>query len=130
LRTGEEMANKHQVLVDDAGQPAFAVIPWPEYERLTSEDAEALLSNEDLYDIAKREGGESFPIDVADRLLSGENPIGVYRRYRSMTQQELAAEAGINTAYLSQIETGRRSGSTRTMAALAGALNVAVDDLI
>ena len=47
-----------------------------------------------------------------------------------MTQQELAAEAGINTAYLSQIETGRRSGSTKTMAALARVLNVSVDDLI
>ncbi len=122
--------NKPQVILDDVGQPAFAVIPWPEYERLTSEDAESLLSNEHLYDTAKKEGEESFPIEVADRLLADENPIGVYRNYRNMTQQELAAEAGINTAYLSQIETGRRSGSTRTVAAIARALNVAVDDLI
>ena len=87
-------------------------------------------SDEHLFDTARKEGEESFPIDVADRLLVGENPIGVYRSYRNMTQQELAAEAGINTAYLSQIETGRRTGSTRTVAAIARALDVAVDDLI
>lgn len=89
-----------------------------------------MLSDERLYDAAKSEGGESFPIEVADRLLAGDNPIGVYRSYRNMTQQELAAEAGINTAYLSQIETGRRTGSTKTVAAIARALDVAVDDLI
>ena len=122
--------NKHQVILDDVGQPAFAVIPWREYAELTSGDTEALLSNEHLYDTAKKEEGESFPIEVADRLLVGENPIGVYRNYRNMTQQKLAAEAGINTAYLSQIETGRRTGSTRTVAAIAKALDVAVDDLI
>ena len=122
--------NKPQVILDDVGQPAFAVIPWREYTRLTSSDAEALLSDEHLFDTAGKEGEESFPIEIADRLLAGENPIGVYRSYRNMTQQELAAESGINTAYLSQIETGRRTGSTRTVAAIARALNVAVDDLI
>ena len=87
-------------------------------------------SDEHLFDAARKEGEESFAIEVADSLLVGENPIGVYRSYRNMTQQELAAEAGINTAYLSQIETGRRTGSTRTVAAIARALDVAVDDLI
>ena len=87
-------------------------------------------SDEHLFDAARKEGEESFPIEVADRLLVGENPIGVYRSYRNMTQQELAAEAGINTAYLSQIETGSRTGSTRTVGAIARALDVAVDNLI
>ena len=47
-----------------------------------------------------------------------------------MTQGELAAAAGIHPVYLSQIETGKRSGSTRTLAAIAEALGVTVDDLI
>ena len=89
-----------------------------------------VTSNEHLYDTSRDEGGESFPIEIADRLLAGENPIGVYRNHRNLTQQELAAQAGINTAYLSQIETGRRTGSTRTVAAIAKALDVPVDDLI
>ena len=83
--------NEPQVILDNVGQPAFAVIPWRDYARLTSERAEALLSDEHLYDTAKSEEEESFPIEVADRLLAGENPIGVYRNHRNMTQQELAA---------------------------------------
>ena len=49
--------------------------------------------------------------------------------HRRMTQNELAA-ANIHAVYLSQIETGKRTGSTKTLAAIAKALNVAVDDLI
>ena len=62
---------KPQVILDDGGKPAFAVIPWREYARLTMMDAEAGLSDEELYDHAKSVGGESFPIEVADRLLAG-----------------------------------------------------------
>ena len=47
-----------------------------------------------------------------------------------MTPGELAAAAGINPVYLSQIETGKRAGSTRTLAALAQALAITVDDLL
>ena len=123
------MANA-QVIFDDVGQPAFAVIPWREYERLASVEADDPLSDEELYDLAKSEGGESFPIEVMDRIVAGEGPISVYRSYRGMTQQELASIAGINPVYLSQIETGKRSGSTKTLVALAKALDVTVDDLI
>ena len=122
--------NKPQVILDGAGRPAFAVIPWREYERLSNGEAEALMSDEELYDRAKAEGGESYPVDVADRLLAGENPIRVYRDHRGMKQGDLAAAAGIHPVYLSQIETGRRTGSTRTLAAIAEALDVTVDDLI
>ena len=91
---------------------------------MSNGDAEA------LYDRADAEGGESFPAEVVDRLLAGQNPIRVYRDHRGMTQGALAAAAGIHPVYLSQIETGRRTGSARTLVAIAKALGVAVDDLI
>ena len=122
--------NKPQVILDNTGQPAFAVIPWRDYERLTREDAEAILSDEEHYDRATASNDESFPIEVVDQLLAGQNPISVYRNYRGLTQNALAAAAGINTVYLSQIETGKRTGSAKTLAALAKALQVTVDDLI
>ena len=121
--------NEPQVIFDESGRPAFAVIPWREYERL-AEDAEVLLPDEELYDRAKSEGGESFPLAVAEQLLAGQNPVGVYRKYRGMTQSELAAAAGLNVVYLSQIETGKRTGSAKTLAALAKSLKVSVDDLL
>ena len=121
---------KPQVILDDGGNPAFAVIPWREYARLAMMDADAGLTDEELYDHAKSVDGESFPIEVADRLLAGEKAVRVYRAHRGMTQKQLAHAAGINVVYLSQIERGRRTGSTRTLSALAEALGVDVDDLI
>ena len=47
-----------------------------------------------------------------------------------MTQADLAARAAISAMYLSQIETGKRGGSTKVIAALAKALDVDVGDLI
>ena len=68
-------------------------------------------------------------MEVADRFLTGENPGKVYRDLRGLTQTRLKAAANINAVYLSQIETGTRTGSIKTLAAIANALNVAVDDL-
>ncbi len=39
-----------------------------------------------------------------------------------MTQKQLAEAAGINAIYFSQIERGRRTGSARTLVAIAEAL--------
>ena len=97
---------------------------------MSNGDAEALLSDEELYDRADVEEGESFPAEVVDRLLAGQNPIRVYRDHRGMTQGALAATAGIHPVYLSQIETGKRTGSAKTLAAIAEVLGVTVDELI
>ena len=122
--------NQPQVIYDANGQPAFAVIPWEEYERLTYEEPETSLSDAELYDRAMEEGDESFPIDLAHRLLAGQNPVVVYRTHRTMTQADLATAAGIDADYLSQIESGESAGSNKTLAALAHVLNIDVDDLV
>ena len=121
---------KTQVILDEKGQPAYAVIPWHLYKRLSEFHSDLHLSDEELYDSAKSADEESFPIDVADRLLAGENAVKVYRVHRGITQKQLAQEVGINTVYLSQIETGRRTGSTQTLTKLARSLNVDLEDLI
>ncbi len=51
-------------------------------------------------------------------------------KHRGTTRKRLAEAAGINAVYLSQIVGGRRTGSARTLAALAAALGVTVDALI
>ena len=67
--------------------------------------------------------------DVASRLTSGANPVKVWREYRGLKSKDLAATAGISAGYLSQIETGSRTGTVKVISALAGALNVSSDDL-
>ncbi|MXY91994.1 MAG: helix-turn-helix transcriptional regulator [Caldilineaceae bacterium SB0670_bin_27] len=69
-------------------------------------------------------------MEVVDRLLTGTSPIKVYREYRGLSQKELAAATDISPIYLSQIETGRRFGSAKTLASIAQALDVSLDDLV
>jgi len=123
--------SKLQLIHDDAGKPIFAVLPWLEYVRLSKDEStEALLSDEEIHDLARDERGESFPIEVVDRLLTGTSPIKVYREYRGLSQKELAAATDISPIYLSQIETGRRFGSAKTLASIAQELDVSLDDLV
>ena len=72
---------------------------------------------------------ETVPAAVVNALLEGANPVKVWREHRALTQDALAAQAGISKAFLSQIETGKRVGAIKTLRALAAALGVTVDDL-
>jgi DNA-binding XRE family transcriptional regulator len=73
---------------------------------------------------------ELLPADLVDRLLSGENPLRVWREYRGLTIKALAAETGVAPSYLSQIETGKRAGTVETLARLADVLRTTIDDLV
>jgi DNA-binding XRE family transcriptional regulator len=73
---------------------------------------------------------EAIPAEVVDRLVSGESPVKVWREHRGLSQRVLATRAGLNFTYLSQIETGVRKGSVRTMKKLAEGLGLELDDVI
>jgi len=73
---------------------------------------------------------DAMPLDMLERLLDGEHPLKAFRRYRGLTQKELAARTGLNATYLSQLETRKRGGSTRVYRRLAAALGVDIGDLI
>jgi transcriptional regulator with XRE-family HTH domain len=93
------------------------------------DDKDALLARLADIEIAAS-GGEAVPIELVRRLSEGENPVRVWREYRGLSLRALARQVGISAALLSQIETGERDGSIRTLAALARALSVAIDDLL
>ncbi len=116
-----------QVIKRD-GKRLFAVIPWDEYERLR--DAAEMDADVRSYDEALARDDVYFPIEVVDRLLAHENPIKVYREYRGLTRRRLAQSAGIGKSYLSQIESGKRGGSSKVLRAIAEALDVDLDDVV
>lgn len=129
------MAGNVQFIVTPGGEE-MAVIPRADYERMKSALAKAGDDEADAREAAEilarvRAGKEEvFPAAVVRALVEGVNPIKVFREYRGLTQKELAAKAGINPVYLSQIERGKRTGSVETLKAFASALEVEVDDLI
>ncbi len=119
-----------QVILKE-GQPEYAVIPYETYVRLV-EDAE-MLADIRHYDAAIQslaEGEELVPSEVVYALLDGANPIRIWRENRGLTQVELAAKAGISASYLSQLESGKRDGTTEVLGALAAALSLTLDELV
>lgn len=119
-------------IIEKDGRQAFAVLPIDEYRALL-EKAE-MLDDVAAYDQAKAElanhDDEIIPAEVVEAILAGENPVRIWRRYRGLSQVELAAKAGISQAYLAQIENGRREGTLATYKAIANALSVDLDDLV
>lgn len=118
---------KHQIVIKD-GRPHSVRVPIAEWRRLEKrlaalEDA----ADQRAYDAAKARGGEMMPASVVDALLDGRHPIKALREWRGLTQAELASKAGIAKLYVSQIETGRRTGTAKTLQAIAAALQVDMD---
>lgn len=118
-------------VIEKNGQPEWAVIPYEHYEQLI--EAMEMLEDIRAFDEAKQriaQGEELIPSKVTYAILDGANPIRVWREYRGMTQQELATKAGISKPYLSQLESGKRAGTTEVLSALAEALRLTLDELV
>jgi DNA-binding XRE family transcriptional regulator len=119
-------------VIEKNGKPEWAILPYEEYLQLV-ENAEMLQDIRD-YDAAKAatERGEEdlVPGEIVFAILDGQNPIKAWREYRGLTQGQLATAAGISVPYLSQIEMGKRRGTTEVMSAIARELRVALEDII
>lgn len=121
------MTSKLQIIERD-GKPEYAVIPYAEYAEM-SRLSEAMRDIQ-AYDAALADSGEAIPHEMMRRLIEGESPIRVWREHRGLTQTLLADHAGIDKTYLSQLESGRKSGSVAVIRRLARALSVDIDDLV
>lgn len=115
-------------------QDNLAIMPRDEYEAMKAladeawEDRQtARLVDRAMADIAA--GMPVFPLEIADRLTNGENPIRVLREFRGMTQAELATSEGLQITqnYLSELETGKRKGPLALHQKLARVLGVPLD---
>jgi DNA-binding XRE family transcriptional regulator len=118
--------SKVQIIHDAQGKAAFAVVPWPEYERLrTAQDEDARL----IALAAPHRGEESFPAEIAKRLARGETALKVFREWRGLSQAELGAKAEVPAQYISQIERGARNLGKVTAGKLARVLKVSAEAL-
>ena len=74
---------------------------------------------------------ESFPSSFVERLLlSGENPVRVWREYRGLSASELARRASVSNAHIAAIESGASTGSAQTLRRIADALDTTIDTLV
>ena len=119
-------------IIEKNGKPEWAVIPFSEYKKLQ----EALEDAEDIKEIetnlkAIQEGKEiTVPGEVTFAILDGKTSIRAWREYKHIKMNELAKNVGISSAYLSQIENGKRNPTVDTLKAIARELAIDIETLI
>jgi len=123
-------ATSIQIIETPDGEPSFAAVPIETY-RAMLRDLEAYhdlkTGMRELTALEAR--ADALPADVAHRIADGDNPVRVWRDHRGLKAVTLARNAGISPAYLSEIETGKKEGTFKTMALLARHLGITLDDL-
>jgi ribosome-binding protein aMBF1 (putative translation factor) len=114
----------------DGERPAFAVLRWDDFERLRGLE-------EDARDVADAErkladpGRDEIPAELVARMLDeGVHPVRAWREHRGLTQEQLAAAAGLRQPDMARIESRQRKGTVAQMRRLAEALGVSLDTLV
>ena len=85
---------------------------------------------EDMLAAQRADDGVRVPHGVALDIMRGKGPILAFRKHQGMTLRELSERTGIAAGYISEIERGRKPGSTSALARIAGALGTTIDVLV
>src|SRR6266516_4330935 len=112
-----------------------AILPKKEYELLVAKAAEADEDTGTARVVARARkeiasGGPLLPKDIVDRLADGENAVRVLREWRDITQMYLSFKTNLSQGYISDIENGRRTGTTAALRLVANVLRVPLDLLV
>ncbi|GAB4071737.1 helix-turn-helix domain-containing protein [Ancylobacter sonchi] len=82
-------------------------------EAIASLNAETLIADEDM-----------------DDYLAAATPMAFWRKKRGLTQAALAKATGVAQSFLSEIESGKKTGDVTILRKIATALGVRLDDLV
>ena len=120
-----------QYLRTDGGEE-LVVVPRAVWEQLVAEveDAEDIAAIREMEAAIEAGTMETFPGELVFAISNGANAVRSFRDHRGLTVEALAETAGLSRAYVTQIETGVRTGTAATLAKLAKALGVDVELLI
>jgi DNA-binding XRE family transcriptional regulator len=119
-------------IIRTPGGEELVVLPLADYEALLdradheTEDADDIA----IYNARKAEltaGGVVLPPEVSAAVLRGDSRLKAIRHWRDETQMHLSFKTDISQGYLSDLESGRRTGTAETVAKLAQALDVPVE---
>lgn len=121
------MSSAAKKIVTPQGEQ-LVLLPLAEYESLLDEIDVAHARRIQ----AEIESGkeELIPSEFINRMIDGENSIRVWRDFRGLSAADLAAKADISAAYLSELESGKKTGGVATLRKLATALKIDLDDLV
>lgn len=109
---------KPQIIISE-GKPAFAVIPWEEYQ--------SLLNNTDE---EKTDSDLLFPHDVVKANTRGDCLIKAWREYLGFTQVEIAEKTGMKQSAIARIERSHTLPRKSTLKKLAAVMEINIEQLI
>ncbi len=108
---------KPQVITQN-NKPAFAVIPWDEYESLMNKQIEP--DESDIW----------FPNDVVKANVRGDCLIKAWREHFGLTQDELAVKASLKQPALARLEKSDANPRKSTLKKIAEAMEITIEQLI
>jgi transcriptional regulator with XRE-family HTH domain len=112
----------------------IVILSRAEYDALTfgrrdEDTADAARANNILADIER--GTETLlTSEQVSQLLEAKTPLAFWRKYRGVTQQALSKSVGVAQGFISEIENGAKTGDVQTLAVIAKALEISLDDLV
>ncbi len=118
-----------QVIRTAAGEE-LVVLSRAEYDDLVARAAAADEDDDDVAVYDARKAGlaagvdATLPAAVSALMLKGDTLLRAIRKWRALSQIDLAERSGIGQGYLSDLESGRRAGSAETLETLARVLDV------
>jgi ribosome-binding protein aMBF1 (putative translation factor) len=107
----------------------IVILSRKEYDQLL------VAANEDVSDaaIAKKaiaRNEETLSEAELDELLAAKTPLAFWRKKRGLTQTDLAKAAKIAQGFLSEIESGLKTGDVTVLQRIAVALEISLLDLV
>lgn len=121
--------NTPQIIKSPSGEE-MVVLSKQDYDALMRAANEAAEDAADIaiYDARKSEFGEakSFPAELSMAILRGEGRLKAIRKWRGLSQSEVAKRTGITQGFLSDLENRRRKASLETAVKLAEILDVEI----
>jgi hypothetical protein len=105
-----------------------AILPRKDYEALAAkaQEADEDFGTARLVVRARKEVAAGMPLipkKVVDRIAGGENALRVLREWRGKTQLYISHKTNIGQGYISDLENGRRKGTTAALKKIANVLN-------
>lgn len=109
-----------QTILDAKGRPAFAVVPFAEYETLLERARASTVRERGL-----------IPHAVVNLMFDGEGMsiARAWREHLGLTQADVAERMGISQAALAQMESAKRPRKA-TRDKLAAALGIEAEQLV
>lgn len=108
----------------------MAILSRADFDRLAAAAAEAEEDAADLHIALERKAalvnGDDgvLPVEVSEAMLKGSSYLTALRKWRGLTQVQLAERSEVSQGFLSDLESRRRKAGPETLRALAAALAI------